>query len=124
MLRSPFPFPPAHFAYDKATLEPASFAILDEVVQALKENKRFRVQIEGHTDSSGGEVHNQTLSEGRAAAVLDYLASHGIAKDRLISKGFSSSVPISTNTTVQGRENNRRVEFVVHFILVNGAAAP
>lgn len=107
-----------YFAYDKATLEPASFPILDDVVQALKENKGFRVQIEGHTDSSGGETHNQTLSEARAGAVLDYLATHGISKDRLISKGFSSSVPISTNTTVAGRENNRRVEFVVHFIIV------
>jgi outer membrane protein OmpA-like peptidoglycan-associated protein len=107
-----------YFAWNKATLEPASYAVLDEVVQALKDNPGFRVQVEGHADSSGAYDHNQTLSEQRATAVLDYLASHGIAKDRLISKGFSSSVPRDTNGTVAGRENNRRVEFVVSFVIL------
>lgn len=111
-----------YFAWDAATLEPASFPILDEVVQALKDNRGFKVQIEGHTDSTGGNDHNQTLSEQRAAAVLDYLSTHGIAKERLVSKGFSDSVPTDTNTTVEGRENNRRVEFVVSFILLNKAS--
>jgi outer membrane protein OmpA-like peptidoglycan-associated protein len=55
----------------------------------------------------------------RASAVLGYLADHGVAKDRLASKGFSSSVPIDTNATSAGRENNRRVEFVVNFIILN-----
>jgi hypothetical protein len=51
--------------------------------------------------------------------VLDYLVTHGIPKERLVSKGFSSSVPLDTNNTVAGRENNRRVEFVVHFNILN-----
>ncbi len=110
-----------YFAWDQATLEAASFPILDEVVLALKDNPTFRVQVEGHTDSSGPNDHNQTLSEQRARAVLDYVTSHGIASDRMTSKGFASSVPIDTNDTVAGRENNRRVEFVVNFIIVNGA---
>jgi outer membrane protein OmpA-like peptidoglycan-associated protein len=108
-----------YFAWDQATLEPASAPILDEVVQALKDNPRFRVQIEGHTDSSGADDHNQTLSEQRADAVREYLVARGIANDRLVAKGFSSSVPIDTNTTAAGRENNRRVEFVVNFVLLN-----
>ena len=108
-----------YFAWNQATLEEASFPVLDEVVQALKDNTDFRVQVEGHTDSSGADDHNQTLSEKRADAVLDYLVAHGIAKDRLVSKGFSSSVPLDTNNTVEGRENNRRVEFVVNFIILN-----
>ncbi|MES2644463.1 MAG: OmpA family protein [Myxococcota bacterium] len=112
-----------YFAYDAATLEAASFPVLDEVVQALEDNKGFRVQVEGHTDSTGGDAHNQTLSEARAKAVLDYLVSHGIAQERLVSKGFSSSVPIDTNATVSGRENNRRVEFMVNFILLNDGSA-
>ena len=107
-----------YFAWDAATLEPASFPVLDEVVQALKDNKGFRVQVEGHTDSTGGETHNQTLSEQRATAVLDYLVAHGVPGDRLVSKGFSSSVPTDSNATVEGRENNRRVEFVVSFIIL------
>ncbi len=108
-----------YFEHDKARLEAASFPVLDEVVQALKDNKGFRVQVEGHTDSSGSVEHNQGLSEERAAAVLDYLVSHGIAKDRLVSKGFGSTVPVGSNATPTGRENNRRVEFVVNLILLN-----
>ena len=108
-----------YFAWSQATLEEASFPVLDEVVQALKDNPDFRVQIEGHTDSSGADDHNQALSEKRAETVLDYLVVHGIAKERLASKGFSSSVPLDTNDTVEGRENNRRVEFVVNFNILN-----
>jgi outer membrane protein OmpA-like peptidoglycan-associated protein len=108
-----------YFAWDQAVLQSVSFAVLDEVVQALKDNKGFRVQVEGHTSSEGSDDHNQTLSEKRAGAVLDYLEAQGIAKDRLSSTGFASSVPIDTNDTIAGRENNRRVEFVVHFIILH-----
>jgi outer membrane protein OmpA-like peptidoglycan-associated protein len=108
-----------YFAWDQAILEDASFPVLDEVVQALKDNKGFRVQVEGHASSEGGDEHNQTLSEKRAEAVLDYLVVHGIEKERLVSKGFGSSVPAETNATEAGRESNRRVEFVVHFIILN-----
>jgi outer membrane protein OmpA-like peptidoglycan-associated protein len=111
------------FAWDQAKLEDASFPVLDEVVRALKDNKSFRVQIEGNADSSGPEEHNQTLSEDRAQAVLDYLVAHGIAKDRLGSKGLSSSKPLDTNATAAGRENNRRVEFVVRFAIVKPGSA-
>ena len=107
------------FAWDKATIEPQSYPLLDEVAQALKDNKTFRVRIEGHTDSSGPETHNQTLSEERARAVLDYLATHGVAPDRLAFKGFSSSQPRDRNDTEAGREANRRVEFVVELVIVN-----
>jgi len=108
-----------YFDWDKATIQPESHPALDEVVQALKDNKGFKVQVQGHTSSEGSATHNQALSEGRAEAVLDYLASHGVAKNRLSSKGFAATVPADTNTTVAGREKNRRVEFVVHFKIVN-----
>ncbi|MBI5611163.1 MAG: OmpA family protein [Deltaproteobacteria bacterium] len=111
------------FAWNEAKLEDASLPLLDEVAQALKDNKGFRVQIEGHTSSEGAEDHNQALSERRATAVLDYLEAHGVAKSRLVSKGFSSSVPVDTNATTAGRESNRRVEFVVYFILLNDGSA-
>jgi outer membrane protein OmpA-like peptidoglycan-associated protein len=108
-----------YFAWDQADLQDVSFPVLDEVVQALKDNKGFRVQVEGHTSSEGNDDHNQTLSEKRARAVLDYLEAHGIGKDRLVSTGFASSVPVDTNATIAGRENNRRVEFVVHFTILH-----
>ncbi len=113
-----------YFAWNEAKLEDASLPVLDEVVQAMKDNKGFRVKIQGHADSSGGDDHNQTLSEQRAQAVMDYLVAHGVAKDRLVSTGFSSSVPTSTNDTAGGREDNRRVQFVVQFILLNDGSAP
>jgi outer membrane protein OmpA-like peptidoglycan-associated protein len=106
------------FDWDKATLQPESYPVLDEVVLALQQNKGFKVQVQGHTSSEGRVAHNQALSEGRAEAVLAYLVSHGIAKERLASKGFASTVPADTNTTVAGREKNRRVEFVVNLVIV------
>jgi outer membrane protein OmpA-like peptidoglycan-associated protein len=110
------------FEWNKAVLETESFPVLDEVAQALKDNKGFRVEVQGHASSEGSNDHNQDLSEHRAEAVLDYLVAHGVSKDRLASKGFSSSVPADTNTTQAGREKNRRVEFVVHFkILTDGS---
>ena len=75
-----------YFGWDQATLQEVSHPVLDEVVQALKENKDFRVQVEGHSSSDGTDEHNQTLSEQRAQAVLDYLVAHGVAKERLVSK--------------------------------------
>jgi outer membrane protein OmpA-like peptidoglycan-associated protein len=107
------------FAWNQATLQGDSSPVLDEVVQALQDNKGFKVEVEGHTSSEGGDDHNQTLSSQRAQAVLDYLAAHGIDRSRLTSKGFASSVPIDTNATSAGRENNRRVEFVVHFNILD-----
>jgi outer membrane protein OmpA-like peptidoglycan-associated protein len=108
-----------YFAWDQAKIEEASFPVLDQVVQALKDNKGFQVQVEGHADSSGADDHNQTLSEKRAEAVVDYIAAHGVPRERIASKGFSSSIPTDNNGTVAGRENNRRVEFVVRFNILN-----
>jgi len=107
------------FEWDKAIIQPVSYPVLDEVSQALKDNRSFRVQVEGHASSEGAYDYNMALSERRAEAVLDYLVAHGVAKERLISKGFSSSVPVASNVTEAGREQNRRVEFIVHFIIVN-----
>ncbi len=111
------------FSWDKADIEPQSYPLLDEVAQALKDNRSFKVRIEGHTDSTGTESHNQTLSEERARAVLAYLAAHGIAQDRLAYQGFSSSEPLDRNDTETGREANRRVEFVVVLKIVNDGSS-
>jgi outer membrane protein OmpA-like peptidoglycan-associated protein len=108
-----------YFRWNQAVIEEASFPVLNEVAQALKDNKSFKVRVEGHASSEGTYDHNQDLSERRAEAVVDYLAAHGVARDRLVSKGFSSSVPAATNDTEAGREKNRRVEFVVNFKILN-----
>lgn len=107
-----------YFAWDQATIQEESYPALDEVVQALKDNQQFRVQVEGHSSSDGADDHNQSLSSRRADAVVEYLVARGIAKERLGSKGFASSAPRDTNATAAGRENNRRVEFVVYFTIL------
>jgi outer membrane protein OmpA-like peptidoglycan-associated protein len=112
------------FGWDSALLGETSRPVLDEVAQALKDNLNFRVQVDGHASSDGDDAHNQVLSEARASAVVDYLVARGVARDRLSSKGFSSSVPADTNTTTAGRVTNRRVEFVVDFIIIKEGNTP
>ncbi len=101
------------FAWNRAEIKPPSFRVLDDVALAMKDDPKIRVRIEGHTDSSGGADHNQKLSQRRAESVLAYLVAHGVASSRLVAQGFGPSVPLDTNDTADGRERNRRVEFVV-----------
>jgi outer membrane protein OmpA-like peptidoglycan-associated protein len=112
------------FAWNSPRIEAVSFSTLDEVVKVLQDNRGFRVELEGHASSEGGAERNQLLSEQRAKAVLDYLAAHGVPSDRLSSRGFSSSQPTQDNATEAGREANRRVEFLVNFIIVNPERGP
>ncbi len=111
------------FEWDKAVLLPPSIPLLDEVVQALKDNRGFRVQVQGYADSTGAYDYNQTLSEERADVVLEYLVEHGISRDRLDAKGFGESLPAESNITAAGRDENRRVEFVVYFIILDSGGA-
>jgi len=102
------------FEIDKATIRPQSFGLLDEVVAVLKENPRVKkVNVIGHTDNDGDESYNQQLSQRRAASVRTYLIEHGIAETRLLSEGRGESDPLVSNDTFQGREKNRRVEFLI-----------
>ena len=99
-----------NFDTDKATLKPESMLVLDEVAASLAAYTSVKVEIQGHTDSTGSETHNQNLSDRRAAAVRDYLMSKGIAPDRLTAVGYGESRPVAANDTVGGRAENRRVE--------------
>ena len=93
-------------------IKPESKQTLDQIVALLKENKDWRMTIEGHTDNVGGADYNQKLSEKRAAAVKDYLTKAGIEAARLSSAGFGMSKPLATNESAFGRAQNRRVELV------------
>jgi OmpA-OmpF porin, OOP family len=101
------------FEFDKAVILPKSFPILDEVVRLLKANPEIKLlSIEGHTDNVGITDYNEKLSAQRAAAVVQYLINRGgIAKERLVSKGWGARKPKDTNDTDEGRAKNRRVEF-------------
>lgn len=103
-----------HFEFNKSIIRPISYPILDDVVQLLKLNPQIhKVQVEGHTDSVGGDAYNQRLSESRAKAVVAYLVSKGVAPDRLSAIGYGRSRPIADNSTAEGRAKNRRTEFTV-----------
>jgi outer membrane protein OmpA-like peptidoglycan-associated protein len=97
------------FDTGKSTIQPESRKCLEEVVKLLNDNPGWRMQVEGHTDNVGAKAANQKLSEERAAAVVAWLASNGIERSRLTSKGFGDSVPVAENGTEEGRAKNRRV---------------
>ena len=102
-----------YFDYNKTTLKKESFIELNKVVDFLKQNAHVEIEIAGHTDSDGTDESNNTLSQGRSQAVVDYIISQGIDRSRLTAHGYGESKPIDTNDTEAGRANNRRVEFTV-----------
>jgi outer membrane protein OmpA-like peptidoglycan-associated protein len=102
-----------YFDTNKAVIKKVSFALLDDVARALEDNPTIKVRIEGHTDSQNTNKFNLKLSQKRADAVRKYLIKKGIAKDRMVAKGFGEEVPIADNRTKDGRAQNRRVEFYI-----------
>jgi OOP family OmpA-OmpF porin len=100
------------FAHDSDKILPVSDEILGAVAATLMEHPEIkRVEVQGHTDNVGGAKYNQNLSQRRARSVVRWLVRRGIAPARLLPKGFGLKVPIDTNDTPEGRQNNRRVEF-------------
>jgi outer membrane protein OmpA-like peptidoglycan-associated protein len=102
------------FDYNKATIKPESHGLLDEIVSVVKENPHIKkISIEGHTDADGTYNYNLKLSDDRSQAVMKYLTDHGIEATRLTAKGLGESKPIASNDTDEGKEKNRRVEFMI-----------
>jgi OOP family OmpA-OmpF porin len=100
------------FDVNKATLKPESMGIINEIANLMNEHPEINFCVEGHTDSDGDNDFNQTLSEQRAETVVNTLKKLGIDGSRMTSKGWGESKPVDTNTTAEGKANNRRVEFV------------
>jgi len=101
------------FATDSDQLLPESFEILDEVASVMEQNQRIRIRVEGHTDDVGRDKDNLDLSTRRSASVRAYLIGKGVAEERLESHGCGEGTPIADNKTDDGRQQNRRVEFVI-----------
>ena len=101
------------FDLDKATLRSESVNELERLIALLNENPNLKIELSGHTDNQGSAAHNQTLSEARAKAVVDYLVAKGIKTDRLTYQGYGFNQPIAPNTTDEGRQLNRRTEFKI-----------
>ena len=103
----------AHFGQNKHNLNKESYQELNELVKTLKVRKNVKIEILGHTDISGDEEHNITLSKQRAKSVVNYLVKKGISRERLTFKGLGSSEPLNPKETKEKQAINRRVEFRV-----------
>ncbi|MBN2537506.1 OmpA family protein, partial [candidate division WOR-3 bacterium] len=103
-----------YFDFDKATIRPESRPALEKAAQIMKENPGIEVEIQGHTDAIGSSAYNMTLSRRRAQAVVNYLViQFTIARDRFDAIGYGETKPVASNDTEEGRQLNRRVEFVI-----------
>ncbi len=101
------------FETDSWEIQKASTGELDKLYTLLKENPGLKVEIGGHTDSTGADSYNLQLSDKRALAVLKYLTERGIAANRLTYKGYGKDSPISENDSSEGRRLNRRTEIAI-----------
>jgi OmpA-OmpF porin, OOP family len=98
------------FDFNKSILQLASEPVLQKVADLLSKDPALKVEVQGHTDNVGGDAYNQTLSEARARAVMDWLIKHGIPPGRLTAKGYGKTMPVADNGSDEGRAKNRRVE--------------
>jgi outer membrane protein OmpA-like peptidoglycan-associated protein len=102
------------FETGNAKLKKVSYTALDEVVSAVEKHPEIiKLQVVGHTDSDGDAKANKLLSKRRATTVMNYLIKKGIERDRLSALGEGADVPIADNATEEGKDKNRRVEFVI-----------
>jgi outer membrane protein OmpA-like peptidoglycan-associated protein len=108
----------------KFSLRPAAREKLARVAGILEGHPGLRMQVEGYTDSVGGDDYNQKLSENRATSVRDYLTGAGIPTDSVTARGFGKTGPVASNDTAAGRQQNRRVELVVSGDLIGSEIRP
>lgn len=107
------------FDVNSATVDTDGRNTLEEVASVLNEYSKTAVVVQGHTDSTGSEEHNQELSERRANSVRNHLVSRGVDADRLAAIGMGEGYPVASNASDFGRQENRRVD-----ILLKAAAGP
>ena len=100
-----------YFEFGKADLKKESINVLDSLIEILKKNPHYHLEVRGHTDAIGDDDDNMVLSTKRTETVVDYMIKQGISPLRLDSKGYGETNPIASNETEQGRAKNRRTEF-------------
>ncbi|HEU0050304.1 MAG TPA: OmpA family protein, partial [Nitrososphaera sp.] len=105
--------PDVLFDSGQYTLKPAARERLARISGIVLAYPELRLEVEGHTDSIGGDEFNQRLSEKRSASVRDYLVDSGVAMNNIIARGFGKTQPVADNGTSEGRKLNRRVEMIV-----------
>ena len=101
------------FDVDKYNLAEASKENLNQLSETLKKYDDTNILIEGHTDSTGSDSYNKELSEKRADEVSGYLKQQGVAGSRITTEGYGENQPVADNSTVEGRQQNRRVDVAI-----------
>jgi outer membrane protein OmpA-like peptidoglycan-associated protein len=101
------------FAVDSSAIQPNFQETLGSVANTLSQYEKSYVDIFGHTDSTGSDAYNQSLSVRRADSVANFLSNSGVQRARLATQGFGESQPVATNSTEEGRAANRRVEIKI-----------
>lgn len=101
------------FASGSSAVDPAAHAAFDQIAKAMTAVTPSKVTVTGHTDSTGASRYNQSLSEARAKAVVDYLAGKGVEAARMTAAGKGKDEPVADNATAKGRAANRRVELLL-----------
>jgi len=101
------------FDVDRAELKPGALHELSRVAELLQRDPHRNVRVEGHADSTGSQLHNLDLSKLRAEVIGNVLIEDGASPSRVTTEGFGDSMPIASNDTAAGRQQNRRVEIVV-----------
>ncbi len=109
--RENFVFEPVYFDYDEATLRSEHFDFLNRMIKVIKGHSDLRVMVTGHTDSDGSDAYNDDLSKRRAEAIIDYFVNKGVNKNRLVFDFKGEKEPIDSNSTPEGKQRNRRVDF-------------
>ncbi|MBL6445108.1 OmpA family protein [Fulvivirga sp. 29W222] len=102
------------FDIDSYNLKPATKANLKSLATTLNKYENTNILIEGHTDNTGADNYNKTLSENRAGAVTNYLSAQGVSRSRITTMGYGESQPVADNSTANGRQQNRRVEVAIY----------
>lgn len=102
-----------NFDFGKATLQPQSYPILDDLVDYLNRKTNERIEIGGYTDNVGSDAKNLILSLERSKSIVNYLVAKGIASERLVAKGYGAEDPIEENNTEEGRKKNRRTQIKI-----------
>ncbi len=108
-----------YFEYNSAALDNNAKGILDTIIEMSKNATTVTLKIDGHTDSTGGETYNKTLSVDRAKNVKKYLVAHGIMAENITTNSFGESQPNTNNYTAQGRALNRRAEIKIYILMTN-----
>lgn len=109
--RKEFVFQPIYFDYDKAEIRPEYYDFLKKMVRVVDGHSDLRIKVTGHTDADGSDAYNLELSKRRAEALIQFFVANGLSRDRIQIDFKGESAPVDNNSTPEGKQHNRRVDF-------------